>query len=285
LVSNASVTVTSGQYNNFLTTVLPIDYTNFVSTNVSFYNGREKKTVKGTQLDIKKLAAWNANSTNILKTILPFGDVRIVYVADYRTQTASTEPGIKLVNGDTILPQGLTVASPHPVYIQGHYNCTNSAHLGTPNTSSSLPASIVADAITILSSAWNDATATSSSSLSSRVPNDTTVNAAFITGIVQTSSTNGYSGGVENLPRFLEDWGSSSGSGSGGRTFTYNGSMVVMFESKYATAPWVNIGGYYNPPIRNWSFDTNFRNPLKLPPGAPAAYSIMRGTWQVIAAK
>ena len=51
MVSNASVTVTSGQNNNFLTTVLPIDYTNFVSTNVSFYNGREKKTVKGTQIE------------------------------------------------------------------------------------------------------------------------------------------------------------------------------------------------------------------------------------------
>ena len=99
---------------------------------------------------------------------------------------------------------------PHPVYIQGHYNCTNSARLG--NTEYLLQPSGIdrGRVITILSSAWNDATATSSSSLSSRVPNDTTVNAAFITGIVQTSSTNGYSGGVENLPRFLEDWAAAA---------------------------------------------------------------------------
>src|SRR5207302_2811518 len=73
----------------------------------------------------------------------------------------------------------------------------------------------------------------------------------------------------------LEEWTN--------KTLTYNGSMVVMFQSKFATAPWVNIGIYYNPPTRNWAFDQNFSDPTgsKLPPATPAASTLIRGTWRV----
>jgi hypothetical protein len=104
------------------------------------------------------------------------------------------------------------------------------------------------------------------------------VNAAFLAGIVPTVSGS-YSGGVENFPRFLEDWG--------GDTFTYNGSMVVMFPSTYAIGQWRGTGssiGIYNPPVRNWSFDTNFRDPAKIPPGTPSARVLVRATWKTIQA-
>jgi hypothetical protein len=128
----------------------------------------------------------------------------------------------------------------------------------------------VADAITILSTAWNDANA--ASSLSSRVAANTTVNAAFLAGIVASNGTS-YSGGVENFPRFLEDWGS--------KTFTYNGSMVIMYYSLIARAAWGG-GDVYSPPNRNWAFDVNFLDATKLPPGTPQALFMVRKTWDLI---
>ena len=102
---------------------------------------------------------------------------------------------------------------------------------------------------------------------------DTTVNAAFLAGIVKTTASS-YSGGVENFPRFLENWSA--------KTFTYNGSMVVMFYSKIAKGLWNNGTSYYTPPTRNWAFDNNFLNPLKTPPGTPSFRYLNRGDWLVL---
>ena len=269
VVNSNTVQLTSGLLNNFSTTIPWLQATQFLRTNVSFTNQRENKKINATEIDIGRFIAWNATN-KALRPILPAGDVRTIFVADQRPQSAATEPGIRLIDGQLLPPQGLTVASPNPVYIKGDYNCPD-AFLGTTNTSASLPASIAADAITILSPAWDDTK--SAGALSSRVALDTTVNAAFFAGIVQTAPATGYSGGVENFPRFLEDWT--------GKTLTYNGSMVVMFDSQFATAPWVGTGGYYNPPIRNWAFDNNFLDPTKLPPVTPAAYLLVRGNWRV----
>lgn len=270
LVKDASVVVTSGLANNFSTVVPWLQATNFIRTNITFTNQREKKVIKAVEINIGNLSQWNATNT-LISPSLPTGNIRTIYVADLRTM-GTNQPGIRLVNGQTLLPQGLTVATPDPLYIQGHYNCPT-ANLSTTNTTGSLPASIAADAITVLSPSWNDANSTAA--MSTRVAADTTVNAAFLAGIVETTTANGYSGGVENFPRFLEEWTN--------RTLTYNGSMVVMFQSKFATAPWVNIGIYYNPPIRNWAFDQNFSDPTgsKLPPATPSASTLVRGSWRV----
>jgi len=146
------------------------------------------------------------------------------------------------------------------------------------NTSSTAPASLLGDSITVLSGNWSDANSTKG--LSGRLAVDTTVNAAFLAGIVQTTNSAGtknYSGGVENLPRFLEDWS--------GKALTYNGSMVVMFPSKYATSWWIDPGTYYNPPTRDWAIDLNFLNANRLPPGTLQVRKIVRAQWSVIASK
>ena len=267
--------VTSGRFNNFLTIVPSMQATQFIKTNINFYDQRQKKNVKCTQIDIGAFSAWNATNT-ILRTVLPLKDVRIIYVSDQRSQGTTNMPGIRLVNGQTLPASGLTVATSYPLYVLGHYNCPNVAHLGTANTSATAPAALVADSITVLSSAFKDVDSNKSYTL--RIPAATTVNAAFIAGIVQSSSSTGYSGGIENFPRFLEDWDSPA------QTFTYNGSMVVMFESKYAIQPWLNIGVYYDPPVRNWAFDPNFRYPDKLPPATPTAYVLTRGEWNIVGA-
>ncbi|MBI5385760.1 MAG: hypothetical protein HZA90_13860 [Verrucomicrobia bacterium] len=272
LLTDSGVSVKSGIYNNSAITVPSSQYNSWLTPTVSFYNKRESKTVNAAQIDVAKLVQWNQTNT-ILRPSLGLGDLRIVYVADRRTQTSSTESGVRLVNGQTLLPQGLTLATPNPLYVKGHYNCPTSA-LGTHNTAGTKPASLIADAVTLLSGSWNDANA--NSGLSCRTASDTTVNAALLAGIVQTVSGS-YSGGAENFPRFLENWS--------GRRLTYNGSMVVMFPSEYATGLWRGTGstiGIYNPPDRDWAFDQNFRDVNKLPPGTPQIRALIRGQWAMV---
>jgi hypothetical protein len=275
LVSNTSVTAVSGLWNSFGTILSSNEVSTFVSTNTSFYSKREQKTIQAINIDVGKLVQWNATNTSI-RPIFPVQDVRVLYVADNRTLPSGSESGVRLINGQQLPPQGLTVATPSPIYIQGNYNCPTSA-LGTTNTSGTLPASVAADAVTVLSTAWADTN--SSKTMTYRKAGNTTVNAAVLTGIVPTTSASD-SGGVENFPRFLEDWT--------GITFTYNGSLVCMFNSQIATGLWLGIGsmGYdiYNPPNRNWAWDTNYQFSNKLPPATPALEIMVRSTWRTPAA-
>jgi hypothetical protein len=110
---------------------------------------------------------------------------------------------------------------------------------------------------------------------------DTTVNSAFLGGIVPTTNYFGmphYSSGLENFRRFLENWS--------GKTFTYNGSMVVTFPRQYATCFCVgpSASSYNQAPIRHWGFDKNFLDYNKLPPATPMVNKLVRGQWAVVAA-
>jgi len=271
LVRNDSIIATNGLMASRAFSVPTNELFQFVSTNVSFYNKREAKTIRTIQIDIAKLVLWNATNASV-RPNLPLSDVRVLYIADQRTFSSSYESGVRLVNGATLPPQGLTVATSSPLYIWGDYNAPASAK-GTTNTTATLPASVAADAITVLSTAWNDAN--SSLLLALRIAGDTTVNAAFLTGIVATTSASD-SGGVENFPRFLEDWT--------GHTLTYNGSMVCMFYSSIATGLWKGIGAtydIYNPPNRNWAWDQNYQLRDKLPPATPDLTVLVRSDWRM----
>jgi len=273
VVSNSSVSVKSGQFNNFSTIVASNDYKKFLNTSASYYNKREGKTVNGVDIDVGALKAWSETNAT-LRTALGGRDVRSIYVADMRPQTVATEAGVRVKNGQTLPSLGLTVSTPNPLYVQGHYNVPNSA-LGTHDTSGSKPAALIGDAINVLSTAWEDSESAllMNSLLGIRQASSTTINAAFLAGNVPT--TNGYySGGVENFPRFLENWADDD-------IFTYNGSMVMMFHSRQATAPW---GGadVYDPPPRDWAFDVNFMDPTKLPPGTPEVRALLRAQYAVL---
>ncbi len=174
--------------------------------------------------------------------------------------TGYSETAIRLINGNTLPSAGLTVVTQNPMYILGNYN---SAH--------DYPASVMADSINILSGSWSDAQSSHAMDSTHRQASDTTVDAAIFTGNVPTTAAS-YSGGLENLPRFLEDWS--------GNTFTYNGSMVVYFSSETATGLWANAS--YNAPNRNWAFDNQFLNASKLPPGTPSIRSLTRVNWASI---
>ena len=255
LVSNEAVTVTSGALNNFALPLPELVHSNFVRTQISFYDYRQTRDVAVTQIDIAAWRAWS--STNVTLRPILGRDIRSIYVADFRTLPLGELKAVRLVNGQTLPPLGLTVATPNPLYVQGHFNQPNPAHIGTINTSNTVPAALVADSITVLSSAWSDAR--SAQMLIGRPAVNTTLNAALLGGIVPSDGSS-YSGGLENLPRLLEDWA--------GRTFTHNGSMAVLFTSKHATGFWGGPG-VYSPPVRAWNFDRNFLEPAKLPPSTP----------------
>lgn len=270
IVSNNTIVAESGLPTGFLYSVPTNELSGFVSTNASFYSKREAKTIQAIQIDVGQLVQWNATNSSI-RPHLAQQDVQTIYITDQRTLPSGSESGVRLINGSVLPPRGLTVATSSPLYIQGNYNAPASA-LGTTNTTGTLPASIAADAITVLSTAWSDSN--SSKSLSSRIAADTTVNAAFLAGIVASTAASD-SGGVENFPRFLEDWT--------GHTFTYNGSMICMYYSAIATGLWKGIGStydIYNPPNRNWAWDQNFQYRDKLPPGTPCLTILVRSNWR-----
>ncbi len=218
---------------------------NIITTNTTLFNARENITNSLVNIDIGLLMSSNKVPVN-----------GIVYVANLRTN--KFQQAVRITNGHNVPTAGLSVVTPNPLYVQGNYNSDND-----------YPCALFADAINILSSSWSDAN--SAKAISSRVASSTTVNAAFYSGIVPTV-TGKYSGGVENFPRFLEDWSN--------KTLTYCGSMVVMFNSQIATGAWPNAS--YNPPTRAWSFDTQFLSPSTVPPGCPSIIVLTRMTWAAV---
>ncbi|HVU27861.1 MAG TPA: hypothetical protein VHG71_09020 [Verrucomicrobiae bacterium] len=261
--SGSSKTITTN-YNNY----------SFV-TNVSFYDYREGKTVSAVQVDVSALNKWlTNNTTGIQKNTINNTDkghaINSIYVYNNATASSTKLPSVRMVNGSVLPSAGLTVVTPDPLYVLGNYNATGSA-VGTTNTANTAPAALMGDSLTILSTNWNDSKYTNGYSLSNRNPSATTVNAAAFEGIVQ-STTNDYSGGVENFLRLLENWGSST-------ALTYNGSIVVMFPSQFATNRWQQTGNYYNAPKRAWAFDLNFKQQSKTPPLTPSVKALIRQRW------
>ncbi len=261
-------------------------------TNTTFYDYREAKTVQAVQIDVGLLRTWITNSSitggsnwNYALAYDRGIGIDSVYVYNNVPLTSSQLPAVRMVNGLRLpnstnfinsfpaITYGLTVATPQPLYVWGNYNVqidgdSPTSLLGTTNMAHTYPAALVADAITVLSANWKD-NYISATALSSRNPSSTAITAACIMGNVPSSTNysnvggvNGYSGGLENFLRLLENWSAST-------PLTYNGSIAVLFPSQYATNWWQQSAYYYNVPKRIWSFDTNFDDPALLPPLTP----------------
>ena len=242
-------------------------FKNAITTNQSIQDNREGNSIRLATLDV------GAINDKIRDGTLS-GFNKIIYVADTSAGANGGTPkrGIRLKNGVNMADGGLTVASANPVYIQGDYNTggnppSNSGDPTTPQVTGYIrqPCAVIADAVNILSNAWQDSH--SSWDVSSRDAANTTVNTAILAGIVP-SANNIYSGGAENFPRFLEDWG--------GKTLTYYGSMVELYKSRQSIGTW-GSDNVYNPPMRQWFFDTNFQ--YNAPPGSLLVYSYVKGRW------
>ncbi|MFQ5898719.1 MAG: PilX N-terminal domain-containing pilus assembly protein [Candidatus Methylomirabilia bacterium] len=216
-------------------------------TTKTFYDAREGQDVKVTEVDIALLDACGKAPAN-----------GILYV-DGWDGVPPRGGGVRLVNGSQLPSQGLTVVSEDPVYIQGDYNSIGK-----------VPASVLADAITVLSNNWrpNNSDSVTTDLGADRPASATTVNAAFALGPSAESTLGQGNGQLENVIRFLEDWG--------GVDFNYSGSIIALWHSQNATAPWACCN-YYRPPNRNWSFDPDLN--ASQPPGAPAGIVLVKGRW------
>ena len=264
-VSDTGIAATSGYSNPNKTSIPTNELAVFVSITNSFWDAREGKTVQPIDINIGNLTAWSETNSSLR-------NLSSIYVVDNRNLPSTSLGAVRVYNGLQLPPNGLTVATGRPLYVWGDYNETNPAYLGTTNTTATRPASLVADAITFLSDAWVDGS-TQPGQTSEPTATNTTVNAALLTGVVPTSPGH-YSGGMENFPRFLENWGAYN-------TNTYNGSMIKMFPSLYATGVW-GQANVYNPPARNWAYDANFDDPTKLPPKTPSLLKVIPGQWATV---
>ncbi len=288
------VVVVSTNTSSGVTTYTTNAFYSFV-TNATFYDYRESDTVQAVQLNVSNLVVWLTNSTvnpvkgvslggsqyntqNISGSTAKGHGINSVYVYNSVPLTGSQLPAVRVVNGQRLPPDGFTVATAQPIYVLGDYNIQTGSggpqalSLGSTTNGATVPAALIGDAVTILSSNWKDSY-NSSTALSSRTPVTTTVNAACMEGIVPSANGTSYSGGVENFFRLLENWSKST-------TLTYNGSIVCMFPSQYATNKWQQTGIYYNPPNRQWGFDVNFlKGQNYLPPLTPQVKYIVRSSW------
>jgi hypothetical protein len=224
--------------------------------------------------------------------------------------------GVRLINGqtipgiyDTATPsntRGFTVATENGLYVYGNYNATgvtsipatgNTAYdqyLPAPTSSLDIPASIAADAVTILSnskynltlpapspapadyaSGWNDAESFAYPyDQTHRDATDTTIRFGMISGdsissLNASPNQGGVSprdnGGVHNFKRFLEQWTG----GAANINLNYSGSLINLFNSQNNNGNFKCCNTVYNPPVRNWVFDSTFLDANRLPPGTP----------------
>lgn len=259
----------------------------------TFTDKRESATVYVTNLDMAQLdtittAPGGTGTGTLLQKAFNTNGTQggTVYIHDTsKIRTGGTRAAIRLINGRD-LGENVSVASDNGVYIQGDYNTgtgtipSNAAGVTINTTPTPDPqsagysryaASVMADAVTVLSNSWKDGSSQDDIGSSTRKATATTVNAAILSGDVVTNGDGqGYpSGGVHNFPRFLENWT--------GVNFTYYGSLIEAYKSESFTGHW-QTGSVYTWPNRLWNFDANFLN--QQPPGMPQGVQYSRGRWE-----
>ena len=161
----------------------------------TIYDRREGKNVTTTSLDMSRVITTLNQVTHNNTYGYLTGFNQILYIYD-EGSTGANPRAIRLKNGSALPTAGLTIGSENPVYIQGNYNTT---------ASSPVPSAVFADAVTILSSSWQDGN--SDKTLSNRKAGDTTVNTAIVAGFLPSGWTNPATGtqyrllwGVEQFP-------------------------------------------------------------------------------------
>jgi len=242
-----------------------------------FWDGRELRSPDVLELNMAALRTFVNGSPADRQ-------VSIVYVEFQGRDTTVAGrdyPALRIRNASELPlptavgePGGMTITTNAAMYVWGDYNTVNWK-----------PAALIADVASFLSNSWTDAA--SATYPRPRTFAATSVWAALLGGNSETpcdarvcGGPQPYGGGLENFPRFLEDWGG----GAGGTPFNYTGSLVSLFVSRQSGREWGHSrnplpgGGrnYYSPPVRNWSFETRFTNPMLLPPGTPRLGSVLQ---------
>lgn len=231
---------------------------------------REGKPVTMTTIDVSVLKS--KLSTN-------YSDFNGVLYVNVKSATATNPGAVRLVNAEqtpeTIYNTGFSVATNGGLYIKGNYNTTPRAD-GSIN-----PAMVMGDAVTLLSYAWDDANASAPMDTATGVrvgsatppggpaSSQLTIEAGILTGNIP-ATTGTFSGGAQNLVRYLEDMRSIN--------VTMHGSVGRLFQSKDFTVGFQQPGTVYMPPAaRNIVFNDKL---LRQPPaGSPTTTSFSRGNF------
>ncbi len=203
----------------------------------------------------------------------PWSDIRAPYAQVNRS--VLFRRALKLINGarGNIVAPGLTVAAENPIYIQGDWNATTQANGSDPFLEPNVATSVAGDAVTLLSTDWNDSRSFSSPyDTTGRPRADTSYRVAIISGKgplfpqpAGTGSTFGTDGGVHSFLRFLE---------GEKRSVNYRGSMATLYYHRQALSPFkccgpATGGVVYDTPLRRYEFDLDFLDPALLPPLTP----------------
>lgn len=204
--------------------------------------------------------------------------------------------GVRLINGQRLpglynkdaptTTKGFTFASENGIYVWKNYNVSGISVIssGTPSTNYSpqggsaggeyhIPASIVGDAVTILSNSWDDGQSFAyPNTLAQRAASDTQVRFAMLAGdpLTGRSPSEGLdgaqNGGLINFKRFLEVWTSDR--------LNYSGSLINLFNAYNSNGRHKPNGATYSPPTRDWTYEASFSDSNRLPPGTPFVYFI-----------
>lgn len=180
---------------------------------------------------------------------------------------------LKLTNGSlgNLHRAGLTITSENPVYVHGNYNAS-ALGFGNRPASPHAAAAIIADAVTLLSNAWNDNVSFAfPQDPDNRVAGETWYRMAIIggkgpsfrrAGIAGAPPDDfGTDGGVHNFLRYIESWA--------GRRLNYRGSIASFYFNRQAVGTYKCCTNVYEPPTRGYNFDVEFLQPAFLPPETP----------------
>lgn len=248
----------------------------FTWTFEAFWEGREGRFADVLDIDVDELRRWvggdASRRTEILYVTLT--GTAPDSIKNNNNSNAARDgfyPVVRLINGSQ-LPNRLTIATDRPLYLRGNYN--NVAWV---------PAAVTGDAITWLSAVWDDAAHDESFETGKTIAGETWINTAVLAGHSATPCDHEvppcpggyqdfYGGGIENYPRFLENWSDVY--------MHYLGSLVSLHESVIPTGTW--NGTYYNPPRRDWQFDLRFRDPANLPPGTPVVGNVIHTAFRPV---
>ena len=232
-----------------------------------WYEGREQRYVDILDIDVAALYAWIGSNSGRQTSVM------YITIDDTGAQDPKgdlTYPVIRLINANS-LSAPITFATNHPMYVQGHYN----------NDPLWYPSALVGDAITYLSTVWDDGQHQDPVVVNLTAA-DTDIYAAILAGHTGTPCDHEdvgcgvstlYGGGLENFPRFLEDWNPE--------ILMFRGSLVSLMFSQQATSQWACCV-YYRPPVRDWEFDTRFNDPVNMPPGTPVVGNVIHTAFRPI---
>lgn len=212
-------------------------------------------------------------------------------------------PCVRIRNGSDP-GMDLSIVTDRAVYIEGDFN-TKAVGYNDDGTERYRSTLVAGDRITQLSKSWQDGwvmpcpgnstaknaywyTSGGSGTIrpdswvykldkSERKASDTTINSVLMMGIYPSTKAGnddvntGYSGGLENIIRFLENWEKKNS--------YFNGSIICLWNTRdddYWRAPGVG-NKVYVAPKRIWAYTK------MSPPGLPGFFAVREATWERVA--